>query len=388
MNKLMMMIFLLLFYCITIGQEWSEPVKLPEPVNTGGRSSFPFITHDGKRLYFASNRDYYSTEDIYYCDWDGEKWINAVHLGPNINTFEMEHSPSVTADGKTLYFVRYTPENSYDIYYSTWEDTGWGQAVNLGPPINTGFSEWTCCISPGGDSLIFGSFHYWKTMAPSDLCMTVKSDTGWTWPELIFKDYKSNYSLEDAPTLSGDGKTIYFESARHVSRERDIWCTEYVDGLWTPPVNVGAPINTPYAEMSPSISHDGKTLYFTRMYNRDSLHISNKIYMSHRLPTVIGNETSKSINMATDLSCYPNPFNATITIQYKLTQPQWLEIKIYNIQGQEVRSLPGSQVQSGLFTTIWDGTDNTGNKTSTGIYFCRIIINNQVVNVKKLVLLN
>lgn len=373
---------------ISFGQEWSEPEKLPEPVNIAWRSSFPFITHDGKRLYFCSNRDFSSTEDIYYCDWDGEKWTNAVRLGSNINTLEIEQSPSVTADGKTLYFVRYTNKYSYDIYYSTWDDTGWGKAVNIGPPINTNNNEFTCCISAGGDTLIISCAHYRMEMYPDDLCMSVKTDTGWTWPELIFKEYEGNSSWEYAPSLSGDGKRIYFESPRFVSGERDIWYTEYINGIWCLPVNLGAPVNTAYAEMSPSISSNGKTLYFSRMYNKDSLHISSKIYESHLLPTNICKNTQKNNEIQTELTCYPNPFNVAVKIQCTLTHPQWLEIRIYNIQGKEVISLPGFQAQPGIITTVWDGTDNYGCKTSTGIYFCRVITNNQTVGVNKLLLLN
>jgi len=380
--------FLLLFYIFTFGQEWSEPVKLPEPVNTNWESYFPFITHDGTRLYFASNKDIGSNDDIFYCDWDGENWGNAVRLGSNINTFEMEHSPSVTADGKTLYFVRYTNQHSYDIYYSTRDDTGWGKAVNIGPPINTNYSEWTCCISAGGDTLIFSCFHYWKEMYPLDLCMSVKTDAGWSYPELLFKDYDSNAGDEVAPSLSGDGKKIYFQNTMYVAWERDIWYTEYVNGVWTPPVSIGPSVNTPQAELSPSISHDGNTLYFARMYNRgDSLQVGRRIYMTRRLTNSVGRESVEQTATVMELSCYPNPFNTAVRIQCTVTHSQWLEIKIFNIHGKEVRSLTGIRAQPGLFETVWDGTDNYGSKTGSGIYFCRLALNGQKVATRRLVFL-
>ena len=136
--KLMLTIFLILAVVCAACCQWSEPVKVPEPINTIYRSSFPFITRDGKRLYFASDRLNNGLEDIFYSDWDGEKWGEPLHLGPNINTpSQRDLSPSVTSDNQTLYFVKYTNANSYDIFYAAWEDTGWGKAVNVGPPINT-----------------------------------------------------------------------------------------------------------------------------------------------------------------------------------------------------------------------------------------------------------
>lgn len=75
----------------------------------------------------------------------------------------------------------------------------------------------------------------------------------------------------------------------------------------------------------------------------------------------------ESLNTA--LYLFPNPFNASITISYTIEKSGNVEIKIYNLLGQEVRSLIDSQLESGIHNIKWDGIDNNGNFISTGIYF-------------------
>lgn len=351
-------------------QEWSTPEMLPEPVNVNAWSHFPFITHDSKRLYFASDREDHSTEDIYYCDWDGDKWGNAVKLNSNINTkHNRELSPSVTADGKTLYFVRFTATHSYDIFYSAWQDTGWGPAVNISTPINTDDIEWSCCISPDGEKLYFDCSYYIDTY-PLDLCVSVKTDTGWSHPQRLFKNYDSNAGDESEPSISSDGNAIYFMRLRWVAEGRDIYYATWNGNAWSTPINIGAPINTPEKEMTPSISADGKTLYFSHMVVHPPT-TTPKIYVSHRITKIdkikSRNETIKNLY----LKNYPNPFNLCTVIIFKTKiNNQFVILKIYDINGKEVITLINKNQPDGKCEAIWNGSDNFGKEVSSGIYFC------------------
>ncbi|MGH7492103.1 MAG: FlgD immunoglobulin-like domain containing protein [bacterium] len=379
--------------CSTLyAQQWSIPEKLPPPINApGSESSFSFITRDSKRLYFASDRITRSTEDIYYSDWDGEKWAEPVRLGPNINTPQRELSPTVTADGKVLYFTRYTNSNSYDIYYSMWQDTSWGQAVNMGAPINTTFAEWSCSISEDGMTLIFDCYHYRHSadpqVNPPDLCFSVKADTGWTYPKLIFDNYEDNSGWEVAPSLSNDGKIIYFQRLGNSPWEREIWYTKFEGGAWQPSVNIGPPINTPEAEIRPSISSDGNTLYFTRIITHPPVE-GEQIYMSHRLPNAVKSQKGMEEINSVVLSSYPNPFNSQTKFHLQLARNQWLEIKIYDINGKEIRSLASTFANQGKFEATWDGVDNHGHRVTSGIYFCRVILGGELRSTLKILMLN
>ena len=69
---------------------------------------------------------------------------------------------------------------------------------------------------------------------------------------------------------------------------------------------------------------------------------------------------------------YPNPFNPVTTISYGLPAGADVRIEIYNILGQNVRTLVDERQAAGYRSVIWDGNDDSGNQVSTGVYFYRI----------------
>ena len=66
---------------------------------------------------------------------------------------------------------------------------------------------------------------------------------------------------------------------------------------------------------------------------------------------------------------YPNPFNPSTTIRYHLPKTTEVVLKIYNIFGQEVRTLVNERQAAGVNSVIWDGKDQSGKEVSSGIYF-------------------
>ena len=83
---------------------------------------------------------------------------------------------------------------------------------------------------------------------------------------------------------------------------------------------------------------------------------------------------------------YPNPFNATTVISYSLPKKSKITLKIYNILGQEIKTLVSKIQLQGKKSAIWDGTDNQNKKVGSGIYFYILQIDNEVKS-KKMVLL-
>ncbi|HTF05613.1 MAG TPA: tetratricopeptide repeat protein [Bacteroidia bacterium] len=149
-----------------------------------------------------------------------------VNMGPSTNSAECEYFPNVTADDNMFVFTRNAivknpngvgTRQQEDFYISYKDDQGnWSTAQNMGSPINT---------------------------------------TG----------------NEGAPSLSADGRYLYFAACEEIDGygggrqgygSCDIFFTQKVNGLWTAPVNVGAPVNTAAWETQPSFSSDGKTLYY------------------------------------------------------------------------------------------------------------------------------
>jgi flagellar hook assembly protein FlgD len=69
---------------------------------------------------------------------------------------------------------------------------------------------------------------------------------------------------------------------------------------------------------------------------------------------------------------FPNPFNPTTIIQYALPRTSQVQIEVYNVLGQRVRTLVNEIQTPGYKVVNWDGKDDTGSEVSSGVYFCRI----------------
>jgi len=70
---------------------------------------------------------------------------------------------------------------------------------------------------------------------------------------------------------------------------------------------------------------------------------------------------------------YPNPFNPTTTITYSLAKKSDVKITIYNMMGQEVRTLINGNMNAGLFELVWNGRNNTNQKVASGVYLCKMV---------------
>ncbi|MCD4698010.1 MAG: T9SS type A sorting domain-containing protein, partial [Bacteroidales bacterium] len=87
------------------------------------------------------------------------------------------------------------------------------------------------------------------------------------------------------------------------------------------------------------------------------------------------------------LNIYPNPFNELTVISYTLKVSGRASLKIYDMTGQEVRTLVNKNQSAGKHSVVWDGTTNSGKPVSSGIYFCKLNINKKPVSTKKIMLL-
>lgn len=182
-------------------------------------------------------------------------------LGPNINTDRQEYLPSFTADGDYLvYTTRINGQE--DFFFSQRKDDEW----EVGRPmqqLNTPLNEGAQSISADGRLLVFTSCASGMSGGSCDLYYAVYKNNTWTRPERIPGLINTKY-WESQPSLSADGKTLYFASDRPGGLgRRDIWKSQQkADGQWGKPVNLGPTINTPEQDQCPFLHPDGETLYF------------------------------------------------------------------------------------------------------------------------------
>ncbi|MBC6990223.1 OmpA family protein [Hymenobacter sp. BT491] len=153
-----------IFYSEKAGGDWTEPKKLNNNINSKSFESDAYITPDGLTIYFSTGK--YSedgTLDLYYATRQpGGDWGEAKSLGGAINTKYDDDSPYLSKDGKTLYFSSrgHNTMGGYDIFKSEYDSVGrkWGQAENMGYPINTPDDDTYYRLSPDGSYAYLSSY--------------------------------------------------------------------------------------------------------------------------------------------------------------------------------------------------------------------------------------
>jgi hypothetical protein len=119
--------------------------------------------------------------------------------------------------------------------------------VNLGPVVNGPARDAEPTFSADGRTMYFNCFGR-NGRAGNDICVTHRVDGAWSEPEVVEAVSTDEY-MEVEPLLSPDGSRLYVMSDRPGGLGGpDIWVSELVDGEWSEPVNLGAPINSPYAD--------------------------------------------------------------------------------------------------------------------------------------------
>ncbi len=131
-----------IYYSQLTGSEWGSPQKMGTNVNADGFNSIqPFITADGKQLYFVSNKPGgQGGDDIWVSDLDASgDAVNSTNLGTTINTPQDEQAPYYDAVNKRLIYSSkgFVGLGGFDFYDSWNNNNTWSEPKNLGYPMNS-----------------------------------------------------------------------------------------------------------------------------------------------------------------------------------------------------------------------------------------------------------
>ncbi|MCH2230237.1 MAG: OmpA family protein [Crocinitomicaceae bacterium] len=203
---------------------WSKSVNIGEPVNTSNHDSNSGLSADGQKLLVYIGKSGYG--DIFESNLEGDKWAKPESLGKNINTKDYhESSACYSPDGNTLYFVSNKPEGlgDHDIYMSTKDEKGkWGPSKNLGPTINTKYSEEGVYMHPDGKTLYFSSQGH-ESMGGFDIFKSVFDEKTESWSKPKNIGYPVNTTEDDVFfVISANGRHGYYTSSDNGYGLRDL----------------------------------------------------------------------------------------------------------------------------------------------------------------------
>ncbi|WP_229598318.1 OmpA family protein [Runella aurantiaca] len=189
--------------------------------------------------------------------------ISPEELSDTVNQFILQYFPALTADGETLLFTALRPENDEDLYITHFKDGHWTSPVSISDKINTAENEGTGTLSADGRTLVFTACNRRDGYGSCDLYISRKNGKDWEAPKNIGINVNTPF-WESQPTLSPDGRTLYFISDRKGGiGGRDVWYTSLQkNGEWSAAKNIGGPVNTPDDEASPYLHANGHTLFF------------------------------------------------------------------------------------------------------------------------------
>ena len=197
-----------------------------------------------------------------------------INMGKNINSENDEYLPAITADEQTLIITVRRPKDEQtvsqatkleeDFYFSNKINGEWNKAEPVGPPLNTHGNEGAQCISPDGQYIYYTACNRAEGRGSCDIYFSRKIGNTWSTPENLGEPINTS-SWESQPSISSDGKTLYFASSREGGKGNiDIWKSILDEsGKFGVPINLGDSINTRYNEMSPFLHPDNQTLYFS-----------------------------------------------------------------------------------------------------------------------------
>jgi Tol biopolymer transport system component len=136
----------------------------------------------------------------------------------------------------------------------------WETPVNLGETVNTGYNEWYPVLAEDGSFMVFVSDRV-EGMGGMDIWISYWTGTGWDVPQNIGSNVNTSYD-ESAPFLAEDDTKLYFLSTDPAGfGAGDIWFCDLTGGVTGPKTNLGTPVNGPYYDCCPALTHSGDRFY-------------------------------------------------------------------------------------------------------------------------------
>ena len=259
-------------------QPITEPVLFGEGIiSTGDYELNAMFEADGNTVYFTKTTPdpRFSLMTIVVSHFEDGAWSR-----PEVVSFSGQYSevdPFLAPDGNTLYYISKRPRegreptDDFNIWAVDRTDAGWSAPRLLPAPINSDGDEYYPGVAANGT--LYFSAQRDGGQGRFDLYRSQWVDGAYTEPENLGANVNSEGSEIDL-YVAPDERYIIFVSYRQGGQGRgDLYLSYTRDGAWTPAENLGDTVNTSYREYTPVVSPDGRYLFFTsdRSFTSQSL---------------------------------------------------------------------------------------------------------------------
>ena len=250
---------------------YASPTPLTEPklfgegiISTGYYDTHPAFTADGKTLYFLRSTPNFNLWTILVTNFSNGKWAI-----PEVASFSGRYSdadPFITPDGSRLYFISNRPvagkaKPDLDIWMVEKTAKGWGEPSNPGAPINSPGSEWYPTLAANG-TIYFGSDRE-GGKGRTDLYRARLVNGKYEAAENLGETINTAFN-EFEPLIAPDESFLIFMAGGRPDGRGgfDLYISYNRNNEWTKPENLGDKINSTGNEYSPTISPDRKYFFW------------------------------------------------------------------------------------------------------------------------------
>ena len=408
---LVLFIILLLPYTVFYAQTyppavevWSEPIRVDSlAVRFVGERS-PSLTIDLSTLFL------FESSTVSVSNRIDTLWTLPKALNSNVNNGSPIRNPSISKDGRRLYYSRWGGYGSWDLWYSELDTVlnDWGPSINLGPNVNWWWGDYFAY------ELSFDTLYCINDLwASQGVCIFVNDSLTNEWQIVDSSNYNHPFGHGNIRGLSitANSKKAYF--SRYISLLSDSLQSELFVTYWDSvnnrwgevyELNINSNAFQPDTNNNlnwiggrdeyPWISPNGKILFFTsnRDAAREDTSTAPDIYVSYLLIDDNGNPVTVEKNLEIRESNepilfqnYPNPFNSETIIGFNLSMEETISLIIYDILGREVSRIIDKKVYSrGKHEVEVNFNNNPNQYSASGVYFYQLNFSNRSLTKKLL----
>jgi hypothetical protein len=336
------------------GNQWSEPYVVSEGMYNSDHNKL-CIDHNNRIYVFWGYLNHWTN----YRYYENGQWSET--FSPYYENESMETISVVVDSENNIHCIGWGESSGgpYAIYFSYLNDIDWTDWTIISPVTNFG-SVGGGDISVNNENLPSIAYRQksYGTGADNDSTMyTFFNGNNWSIPELVVNDpYEQKIVIDpynrvhiiDREKIENGYKLVHYQKIN------EIWQGYIIDEAI---IVVG---NPEFIEINNILY-----LVYYECYSNDDCRIK---FAKNCLTTQVKTEQNSWHN----IRIFPNPFKTETTIEFELSNQIQVNISVYNLNGQKIKTLMNEKIKPGTYRLIWNGKDLNGKEVEAGLYLVRL----------------